>query len=677
MEPKMKFLNSDSRISGFAVPLLSLKTRQGACGEYPDIAVLAALAKSWNMSLVQLLPVNDSGMQTSPYSALSAFALNPIYLRIGDLPEASGPEAWAKEARESARALIEGHLSFKKVAYEDIARAKRDILFRLWKGMAAWSGRAALIESIENWIRQNRWARVYACFITLREGYAEKPWWEWPRHGDPEPGLIDSMWKDEEYADSLRFHAWVQMACSQQFERAFTRARGLGIDIMGDIPILMNADSADIWFDRAIFDMEKAAGAPPDMYSAAGQNWGFPLYRWDELDRRGYSFWKERLAVADRYYSAYRIDHVLGFFRIWAIPKFEEDGFLGHFVPELPLSRTELAALGFDSPRIRWLSQPHVPAQAVANALSVLDEAARSAIASRCFTRIGTEELFLFNPEIRGMADIRMVLREAMAPDDSSLQNTIICLSVWWRNRALLEIEPGKYIGTWDYSNTTSWKSLSESEKSLLGSLLEQRRSESMKLWENSGRKILSAISEGIEMRACAEDLGAVPPCVPAVLGELGIPGLRVLRWHREWGKSGSPYVPFDAYPEESVACTSVHDSTNLRQWWREEAERESLWAMISEALGLAIGPTPFDLDPDSALLLLKAFTKVQSRILIIPLQDLLAASSVYREDRPEDERINVPGTSGGSNWLYRLNPYLETLVTDEALAARLGSVRR
>jgi 4-alpha-glucanotransferase len=275
------------------------------------------------------------------------------------------------------------------------------------------------------------------------------------------------------------------------------------------------------------------------------------------------------------------------------------------------------------------------------------------------------------------MADLRSLIRGTSDGSAIPLLFAMEILTSWWRNRALLEISPGKFVFTWEYSGTTSWKSLSDKEKSLLEALMARRRSESMALWERAGRKILAAITGDVDMRACAEDLGAVPPCVPLVLGELGIPGLRVLRWHRSWDRPGSPYVPFNEYPEESVACTSVHDSTNLRQWWSQEAERDILWAMASEALGMAPTAAPAELDPDSALFFIKAFASVQSRLLVFPLQDLLATSQAHREEKAVDERINVPGTSDGSNWLYRVKPDLDTLLADASLRARLSSLHR
>ena len=699
-------------MTGFVLPLLSLRTGAGPCGEFPDIVSLARLARSWGMDVIQLLPVNDTGWQTSPYSALSAFALNPIYLRIGNLPElglGASPQLSDEKspaaalAKEKSMGMKGDYIEAAKVPYRNILERKLSILETLWMTLSGRIDGAELVALVEAWSERNAWVKRYACFVELKRRFGGGAWWEWPDFQMTDGALLDSLWGNPEYALGIKFHAWVQMRAQEQFAAACEEARELGVDVMGDIPILMNADSADVWFDRGIFDTSHAAGAPPDMYSLLGQNWGFPLYRWDEIERRDYSFWKERLISADKFYTMYRIDHVLGFFRIWAIDKREADGFLGHFVPEFSLSYPELDALGFDAGRIRWLSRPHVPEKAIDEALSAFDGRGGQEIRGRLFSRIGSEPLFLFSREVKGSADIVDIVRSAAKQaaesgrgdiPEATISSSIEILLRWWRNRAFLEIAPGQFVSTWEYRGTTAWQSLSDHEKSMLEALISRRKGESLLLWERTGRRILKTLVKSVDMQACAEDLGAVPACVPAVLGELGIPGLRVLRWTRIWDKEGAPYIPLEEYPEESVACTSVHDSTNLRQWWEEEADKDALWTMVKRAIGqnrnfeasarrgsapVTGGPIaetpPSVLDPDAAFLVLAAFATARSRCVIYPLQDLLAASARHREAHPADERINVPGTMSDANWLYRMKPRLEDLMGDEAFAAKIASL--
>lgn len=256
----------------------------------------------------------------------------------------------------------------------------------------------------------------------------------------------------------------------------------------------------------------------------------------------------------------------------------------------------------------------------------------------------------------------------------------------FWSDRTLLEVSPGQFLPVWEYRGTTAWKSLSEPEKARLEAMMLRRRGESMTLWEKAGRRILTALSQSVPMQPCAEDLGAVPPCVPLVLEELGIPGLRVFRWHRDYATEGAPYAGFDEYPENTVACTSVHDSTNLRQWWGEEADRKAVWAMVCNAEMrhgwssvttelLDSGTAPEDLSPSQAFALLRAFATVRSATLVLPLQDVLAAHAAWREDDPADERINTPGISNDSNWLYRMKPTLEALLEDGEFSGKISTL--
>ncbi|MDX9784465.1 MAG: 4-alpha-glucanotransferase [Spirochaetia bacterium] len=708
----MKQINTGMRSTGFALPLLSLNTAEAACGEFPDILRMAALAQSWGMNLLQILPVNDTGFETSPYSALSAFALNPIYLRITELPELNtaavkdgisgkkpaSPTAFIDDSEpalrdiisrtvERAEALVCNATQWAEqeggVPYERILEEKLSILESLWNFLFSSQRAREIHGELDRWVDSRTWSKAYTCFVELKRRNSRKPWWEWSENQNPDEAAIQRLWNDPAFARSLRFHAWIQMRAEEQFSKACREAAGLGVDVMGDIPILLNMDSAEVWQSRQLFDLEYIAGAPPDMYSQLGQNWGFPLYRWDLLEKQDYSFWKERLRSADQFYSLFRIDHVLGFFRIWAVDAHEADGFLGHFRPEYPILYHELDALGFDTGRIRWLSKPHVSESFFAEAFEGLPSELANKISETLFQRIDNEPLFLFSPQVRGGKDIvssvRAILQGSAAGQNASAvfqKAADRCserLLAAWRDRTLLEISSGHYVPAWEFRTTKAWKSLGEEERQKLEGLLLLRRSESMALWERNGAKILKNLIDSVQMQACAEDLGAVPPCVPAVLSRLGIPGLRVLRWHRAWDKEGAPYIALAEYPEDSVACISVHDSSNLRQWWEEEADRQALWDMLGPKT--AANPAPPSLSAEDAYALLRGFSAVNSRILVHPLQDLLAAHERFREANPAKERINVPGTTGGSNWRYRMKPRLEALLEDAEFAGFMNGL--
>lgn len=692
----MNYAHGAEKICGIVAPLSSIRVESGGVsgadgggmgdagiGEFPDLVELGRIAKSWGFGLIQILPVNDTGEQTSPYSALSAFALHPVYLRLRDLPEWRDQPRPANGAGNAATET--GHAATgagRLVAFEEVYRTKLDLLRALWDTGA---DRACAAE-LEAWCAGHDWVQSYACFIELKRRNGGAPWWQWAARLDPDPDFIDAFWNGAESARDCRFWAWIQMRAHGQFQAAALALAGMGIDLMGDIPILMNTDSADLWQRRALFRTDRVAGAPPDMYSPSGQNWGFPLYRWDAIAADGYSFWKRRLAAADLFYSAYRIDHVLGFFRIWALSEREEDGFLGSYLPEVPLARPDLAALGLSAERIRWISRPHVPGTLLrqASAECGLD------LEFPLFARIGDEDLYLFKDEIQGSRDIRAALERAVSSRAASgcaasadvyageATRRAIGLAMerataWWKNRTLFEYAPGSFTPSWNFRQTTAWQTLSDHERSALESLIALRQGESQRLWERAGRRILSELVRAVPMQACAEDLGAVPACVPKVLGELGIPGLRVLRWTRDYGSPGAPYLPLSHYPEASVACPSVHDSSSLRQWWREEAERDQVWALARDARAAATPPAMpgDDLDPASAAWLLAAMARAPSRIFAVPIQDLLAMSGALRDSDDRAERINVPGIGGGANWRYRVPADCAAILADEELAAR------
>jgi 4-alpha-glucanotransferase len=661
----MRFAHSGRFLSGIVVPLSAVRTSSSpGCGEFPDLKALADLAASWGFNLVQLLPLNDTGRQTSPYSALSAFALHPIYLRLGDLPElaragGAAGKLRAKDAealRAQADDLVERFGGSGSVPHEALLAAKLELLDKIW---AAKSGREADAE-LEAWIGANPWVRAYAAFVELKARAGGAPWWEWREFRDPTATDIDALWVGHASSERLRFHAWVQMRAEGQFRAAAGALAAAGIALMGDIPILMNDDSAEVWARRYCFRLELRAGAPPDMYSYLGQNWGFPIYDWDAIADDGYRFWTERLAVADKYYSAYRIDHVLGFFRIWCLGDRERTGYLGHFEPDVRICRSELDAAGFSAERLRWLSEPHIPTQRI---VSAAGEAAARGAMHAALDRIGEEELFLFKRSIRGELDIEALPGLSPAARDFLLAT--------WRDRVLVAQEDGDYVAAWRFREASAWSSLSDAEQACIEGLVGKKAAEAEALWSETGRRLLSKLKDAVPMLPCAEDLGAVPDCVPRVLDELGILGLRVLRWTRRWNEFGQPYVPVSEYPRLSVACLSVHDSSSLREWWDVEADRPATWTFAAACLGRDLGPCPERLGPDEVEVFLELVARSNSLFAVYPIQDLIGMSAAYRPADPRLERINVPGTTGKDNWAYRMPVPIEDLKADQDLKNR------
>lgn len=656
------------RLIGAVVPVGALRGgKTTAVGEFPDLAEFAQLCKKMKVGLIQLLPVNDTGYESSPYFSLTAFALHPLYLRIADLPEAA-----AFTAR--AAAIDKEYGGETRFPYLPVLRAKMDLLREIYAANKAdIAQKAAGAGSLAVWIEQNPWVREYAVYRRIKQANGEKSWKEWPEYREVLPETVMALWEDPEYREEHLFWAWLQEACDAQFSAAARAVAEAGIVLEGDLPILMNDDSCDVWAHSGIFIQELSAGAPPDMYSPEGQNWGFPLYNWEAQETDDYAWWRGRLAVAAKYYQAYRIDHVLGFFRIWSSSRSDYSSALGRFVPYVPVTAGDLKKLGFDKGRIRWLSQPHIPTGELWDALRAnwggpVDEAELSAAANKIFSRaldrVGGEELWLFKKKIKGEKDIDAL---GLHPAVRSY------LFSAWHNRLFLEYEKGKFFPVWYYRDSRAYNSLSPEEKQQMEALLEKRRVKSEKIWEAQGKKLLTVLARSSDMLPCAEDLGAVPDCVPKVLTRLKILGLRVIRWHRDWDRDGQPYIPFDQYPDLSVCTAAVHDSSTIREWWEHEANQEQFAGFIG------VPSLPRIYNPGTAkTILLKAAT-ARSRFRVFQIQDLMHLSPKWYAADPASERINVPGSNNEFNWTYRLPASIGEIGKDKELvkaAAELSKVK-
>jgi 4-alpha-glucanotransferase len=454
----------------------------------------------------------------------------------------------------------------------------------------------------------------------------------------------------------------LQCALDKQFSQTAKAIRDKGLLLEGDITILMNEDSCDVWANPDIFYSGLSAGAPPDMYSPAGQNWGFPIYNWEAQARDNYSWWRARLKAAEKYYDSYRIDHVLGFFRIWAASRMDNSSILGRYVPYVPVTRKELEELDFDAGKIHWLSAPHVSTETVWNSIRYRyngtrseDEIALEAaqVFNRALNRIGGEDMWLFKDTIKGEKDI-CALGLTLAAEEALLSA--------WRNRLFYEYEEGNFFPVWYYRDSSGFASLSEKEKTELEDLLLEHKAISETIWETEGMKLLSVLTESSSMLPCAEDLGAVPECVPLVLSRLNILGLRVIRWFRSWDKEGQPYIPFEDYPELSVCTPSVHDSSTLREWWDTEADQEHFASFIG------VPSLPKVYNPGTAKAILKSAAAAASRFRVFPIQDLLHLSLKWYTADPAQERINVPGTTNEFNWTYRLPASIDEIRKDTDL---------
>lgn len=305
-------------------------------GEFLDLLPVMNFCMNVGFDVIQLLPLNDSGYDPSPYNALSSLALNPIHLSLWALP-------WLQEKQEHRPPLLEKLSSLRaysllpRVAYRDVLATKIRWLreyFDFFRAAIATDQEFQLFKDAHPWVE------TYALFKTLKEKFDHASWESWPTDYQK----FDSNKRSqliEEFKDSIEFYSLLQHLCFMQLKQLRSFADRHGLLLMGDIPILVSRDSVDVWHVPQLFNLRFAAGAPPDFYCKEGQYWGFPLFDWEAMRLDDYRFWRERMRYASEFYHLYRIDHAVGFFKIWGIPLGKASSY-GHFVPSDPT---------------RWISQ--------------------------------------------------------------------------------------------------------------------------------------------------------------------------------------------------------------------------------------------------------------------------------------------------------------------------------
>ncbi len=632
----MKFGEIKRFITGTAIPVFSLRTVDSCgAGEFLDLIKLGQWCRKVSLDLIQILPVNDTGDEASPYYTRSAFALNPVYLR---LQEIDGMEIFNSEI-DKTRAKLNSKL---RGNYIEVYNFKLTILRKYY---ALYKNKIKKNEDLHTWISENPWLEVYCVYSVLKDINNQRPWFEWNDLTDPTPSIISNYW--EEHKEEVLFFAWVQFELEKQLKKASNSLNKKWLRLKGDIPILVNKDSADVWGERKIFDTTMQAGAPPDMFSETGQNWSFPCYNWSQIEKDKFLWWKNRLKHAGKFYHACRIDHVLGFFRIWQIPQDELSGVLGRFNPAVSITKAELEKSGLDGKRIYKYLFPHFD-EAYLNEYFGYDADRMK----KSYFKTTTNGLFVFSKNIKGERAIQSL------DEDPSLKEKL--RQLYW-DRILLPspLDKNSYLPSWYFYKTHTFNNLSEEERTRLREIVDNNWSLQDDLWRKNGLKLLRIMRDATDMLVCAEDLGAVPACVPEVLEELGILGLRIERWAREYDKDYAPYIDTVDYPRLTVCSPSGHDTSTLRGWWEEDNwDRNQYYSLLQMP-----GESPGYLTTELSEKIIKRNLNANSNLCIFAIQDLLGLYYNLRTDYPDEERINVPGKTSPTNWSYRMKDNIELLL--------------
>ena len=338
---QVRFSGRDWKGAGTAIPVFSLRTEDDfGVGEFYDLKKMVDWAAATGQSILQLLPINDTTMlhtweDSYPYNPNSTFALHPQFLHL--------PAAGVKV--DAAYKSLQAELnSLEQIDYERVNNAKLELLR---KAFDKTFSKLSETESYQTFVRKNEhWLLPYAAFCVLRDLNGTPDFSQWKGYAKYNRKKVAAFC--EEHRADVDFWCFIQYHLDLQLSEVCRYAHSRGVVFKGDLPIGISRTSVDAWLYPELFHMDSQAGAPPDAFSADGQNWGFPTYNWEKMAEDGYAWWKSRLAKMSEYFDAFRIDHILGFFRIWEIPLWTKSGLNGYFNPALPYPANELESQGFD-----------------------------------------------------------------------------------------------------------------------------------------------------------------------------------------------------------------------------------------------------------------------------------------------------------------------------------------
>jgi 4-alpha-glucanotransferase len=645
-------LPSDTwRGAGVAVPVFSLRSETGfGVGEFEDLKRLADWCRAVGLKLIQILPVNDTtathGWADSyPYAAISAFALHPIYLNLGRL--VSGANRRLLEALEPERKRLQALDSLDYVA---VMEAKMTLIRHVYPSQREQAFRSR--EYHHFFSRNRRWLEPYAAFCCLRDRHGTPEFDRWPACRRYQPEEIERLAaSDPEARDAIDLHYFIQFHLHQQLHEATHYARERGVVVKGDIPIGVYRHSADTWEQPELYHLDVQAGAPPDAFAAKGQNWGFPTYNWPRMKEDGFNWWSRRFEQMDHYFGAFRIDHILGFFRIWSIPGHAVEGILGTFVPAIPVDLVEFSRRGIWFDRHRY-THPFISEAVLGEIFGSLREQVRQE-----FLHFEGYGQYALKPEF---ATQHQVERHFLAlPPTETNQKIRQGLFDLISNVILFEVEGShgqQFHFRFAIDQTPSFRHLPAPTRSQLMDLYIHyyfRRQD--EFWKQEAMGKLPALKRVTNMLICGEDLGLVPSCVPDVMQQLGLLGLEIQRMPKRMDQQF--FRPLEA-PYLSVVTPSTHDMSTIRGWWEED--RNVIQRFYNQELGQA-GAAPAQCEPWINRAVVVQHLASPAMWSIFQLQDLLGMDGELRRPDPAVERINVPANPL-NQWRYRVHLSLETL---------------
>lgn len=641
------------KLAGTQVPVFSLRTRKSAgIGDFGDLKTMIDFVASTGQKVLQLLPINDTTIthtwtDSYPYSCISVFAIHPQYVDLHALPELK--DAKARAEAEKTRAELN---ALDKIDYEKVNDFKINYLRQIFnqegEKIMKTAEYKAFFQDTELWLVP------YAQYSYLRDKNGTADFNQWPDY---------RVWDEAErkaLADpktaaykNVAFFYFVQFVLDRQMQEAHEHAKAKGVILKGDIPIGVNRNGCDVWMEPKYFNLNGQAGAPPDDFSANGQNWGFPTYNWFEMLKDGCQWWNRRFKNMARYFDAYRIDHVLGFFRIWEIPVHSVHGLLGQFAPALAMSREEIESYGLHFQEDRF-TRPFITDWVLDR---VFHERAGE-VKEKYLDRLD-DERYQMKPEVDTQRKVEALFADVTDEKELWLRDGLYALIsdvLFVRDHT----NPGVFHPRISAQLDFIYESLYDNDKAAFNRLYNDyfyRRNN--QFWYQEAMKKLPKLVQATRMLVCAEDLGMVPDCVPWVMDELKILSLELQSMPKD------PSVKFghlSRNPYRSVCTISSHDMPTLRMWWDENVQRTQEYY---NTMLYRQGPAPHPLPGWLASDIISRHLTSPSMLCILSIQDWLATDEALRLPDADAERINIPANPK-HYWRYRMHLNIEDLAADK-----------
>lgn len=637
------------RGAGVAIPVFSLRTDDGfGVGEFLDLKKMIDWAATTGQQMIQLLPVNDTTLQRNqsdsyPYNTLSVFALHPMYLRLQSIGEWSNMELKDNFEKEKKQLNAKAELD-----YETVNKLKWKYFSLLYNQEKKHLKKDKVFAQFKK--ENESWLVAYSVFSFFRDKNNTANFSTWSKFSNYDQDEVSAFYNEN--IDKLDLYSWLQYQLHLQLSEVHEYAQARNILLKGDIPIGVSPLSVDVWCSPQLFHRNVQAGAPPDSFSEKGQNWGFPTYNWDEMQKDDFAWWKARLQHMSRYFDAYRIDHILGFFRIWEIPTHAKWGLLGQFYKSLPMTAEEIKSYGFELNTKEHL-QAFISDKIVDNYFGN-----QASFVKEFLLEKNKNGNYQFREDYDTQAKILDFFAKKNNLSEEEKQTKEAILRLHCQLLFLEDKEHEKqYHPRISLLQNEAFEALNHQQQIAYERIYEEyfyrRHNE---FWKDEAIKKLSSLVSATAMLSCGEDLGMIPASVPEVMSSLDILSLEIQRMPKTYGHEfGSPYFA----PYMSVCTTSTHDMSPLRLWWEEDSERSQ---RFFNTVLFEQGEAPAHCEVWIVEKILSQHLQSPAMWAIFPIQDWLAMDAELRNPNTSVEQINYPDNPDNL-WNYRMHISLNDLL--------------